>query len=396
MRRLLLKLTSAAALLVAAFSVVSAEDVLVDTSQALVPVEYKNALVRDVACFDADGDCYFVVTGSMPQNSEDKNYLSVWKSNGTASAEKLAALSTDGEFFRLVSHASGEWLSLFVETINSPPSVYIFNKADKTFTNVSELVGRHGALDKLKGAKVTSAGALALLYDSASGCCDIHIVDIKSGKILGQEKLEFVAGKEISPLDFAVVPDGYALAGALSDTPEKIGAVGISGKKGNELTTMQGKERYYFSVDAGDEYLYAVGNSLEFGGGVLSAFLSKQGESPALVAEKFSKSAGSRMLSFGHLCAGFSHEAFTDQNSKPYQEFELVVAPILERGTSAGSSDYQIATSSPLAFTSVFTYVQRNQLFVVINAQEFDEVTRGFNNRIYQKKVAEFALCAND
>jgi hypothetical protein len=102
------------------------------------------------------------------------------------------------------------------------------------------------------------------------------------------------------------------------------------------------------------------------------------------------------MLSFGHLCAGFSHEAFTDQNSKPYQEFELVVAPILERGTSAGSSDYQIATSSPLAFTSVFTYVQRNQLFVVINAQEFDEVTRGFNNRIYQKKVAEFALCAND
>jgi hypothetical protein len=251
-------------------------------------------------------------------------------------------------------------------------------------------------MDKLKGAKVASTGALTLLYDTPAGCCDIHVMDIKSGKIVGQEKLGFVAGQQLEPLDFAVVQNGYALAGALSNTPEKIGAVSISGKIGNELTTIQGKERYYFSAVAAGEYLYAVGNSLEFGGGVLSAFLSKEGESPELVAEKFSKSAGSRTLSFGHLCAGFSHEAFTGPNSKPYQEFEFVVAPILDQGSKTGSSDYKIATSGPLAFTSVFPYVQRNQLFIVINAQEFDEVTRGFNNRIYQKEVAKFALCAND
>ncbi len=395
-RMLFIKSICAGALLFAALSVFSAEPIVVDTRQALGSIEYDEPLVRDVVCFDADGDCYLVMTGSLSQNSTEKNYLSLWKSSGNASAEKLAALPAGDDFFRLVSQASGDWISLYVETVNALPSVYIFNRTDKTFMNVSESVGRHGSLDKLKGAKVASTGALTLLYDTPAGCCDMHVMDIKSGKIVGQEKLGFVAGQQIEPLDFAMVQNGYVLAGALSDTPEKIGAVSISGKKGDELTTMQGKERYYFSAVAAGEYIYAVGNSLEFGGGVLSAFLSKKGESPELVAEKFSKSAGSRTLSFGHLCAGFSHEAFTGPNSKPYQEFEFVVTPILDQGSKAGSSDYKIATSGPLAFTSVFPYVQRNQLFIVINAQEFDEVTRGFNNRIYQKEVAKFALCAND
>ncbi len=57
----------------AALSVSSAEPIVVDTSQALGSIEYDEPLVRDVVCFDSDGDCYLVMTGSLSQNSTEKN-----------------------------------------------------------------------------------------------------------------------------------------------------------------------------------------------------------------------------------------------------------------------------------------------------------------------------------
>ena len=72
-RMLFIKSICAGALLFAALSVFSAEPIVVDTRQALGSIEYDEPLVRDVVCFDADGDCYLVMTGSLSQNSTEKN-----------------------------------------------------------------------------------------------------------------------------------------------------------------------------------------------------------------------------------------------------------------------------------------------------------------------------------
>ena len=392
----LFKRISAASLLLAMASAFSAEEILVDTKEALGPFEYSDVLARDVSCFAKHEECYLVLTGSVQQDSMNKNMLSIWKPSGKSGAEKLAALPLGDDFFRLISETNGNWLSVYVETVNSPPAVYVFNRSDKTFSNVSDSVGRYIPIDSLKSAKVTANGALALLHDTPAGCCEVLIMDIKSKKALAQKTLDFMHDQEISPLDFDITQEGYVLAGALSDTSEQIGAVSVSPKDGDALITAQGKDRYYYAVDAAGRYIYASGNSMEFGGGVLAVFLPQAKEKPELITELFSNSTGISTLNFSPLCGGYFAEAFTNQKTAPYKEFEVVIAAAPDVGVKADKLEFKVGTSSPLAFKSVIPYVEDDRLFIVINATEFDEVNRGFHNRIYRKEVAKFALCAND